>query len=72
MRQRCRQIYNLFAYSFDLGKGKAKLVTTLTSPLTRVKDEVKCVKCFDIPLTLIKGVVKFAGNFDLTFDAHQR
>ena len=42
-RRRCRQIYNLFAYSFDLGKGEAKLVTTLTSPLTRVKDEVKCV-----------------------------
>ena len=40
-RQRCRQIYNLFAYSFDLGKGEVKLVTTLTSPLTRVKDEVK-------------------------------
>ena len=40
-RQRCRQIYNLFGYSFDLGKGEVKLVTTLTSPLTRVKDEVK-------------------------------
>ena len=40
-RQRCRQIYKLFAYSFDLGKGEVKLVTTLTSPLTRVKDEVK-------------------------------
>ena len=32
--------YNLFAYSFDLGKGEVKLLTTLTSPLTRVKDEV--------------------------------
>ena len=42
-RQRCRQIYKLFAYSFDLGKGEVKLVTTLTSPLTRVKDEVKWI-----------------------------
>ena len=40
-RQRCRQTYKLFAYSFDLGKGDVKLLTTLTSPLTRVKDEVK-------------------------------
>ena len=63
-------IYNLFAYSFDLGKGEVKLLTTLTSPLTRVKDEVKCVNA--IPLTLIKGVVKYAGNFDFTFDARQR
>ena len=69
-RRRCRQIYNLFAYSFDLGKGEVKLLTTLTSPLTRVKDEVKCVNA--IPLTLIKGVVKCAGNFDFTFDARQR
>ena len=40
-RQRCRQICNLLAYSFDFGKGEVKLATTLTSPLTRVKDEVK-------------------------------
>ena len=40
-RQKCRQIYNHFAYSFDLGKGAVKLLTILTSPLTRVKDEVK-------------------------------
>ena len=39
-RRRCRQIYNLFAYSCDLGKGEVKLLTTLTSPLPRVKDEV--------------------------------
>ena len=31
--QRCRQIYNLFAYSFDLGEGEVKYVTILTSPL---------------------------------------
>ena len=29
--QRCRQIYNLFVYSFDLRKGEDKYVTTLTS-----------------------------------------
>ena len=73
MRQRCRQIYNLFAYSFDFGKGEVKLVTTLTYPLTRVKDEVKCVNALIlIPLTLIKAVVKYAGNFDFAIDARQR
>jgi len=41
--QRCRKIYNLFVYSFDLRKGEDKYVTTLTSYFTLVKDEVKCV-----------------------------
>ena len=41
-RQRCRQIYNLFAYSFDMGKtDEVKYVTTFTLPLTRGKDDVK-------------------------------
>ena len=35
--------FNLFAYSFDLGKCEVKFVTTLTSPLTRVKNKLKSV-----------------------------
>ena len=42
-RERCRQIYSLFVHSFSLGKGEVKYVTTLISPFTRVKDEVKCL-----------------------------
>ena len=42
-RERSHQIYNLFAYFFDLGKGEVKYLITLTSTLKRVKDEVKCV-----------------------------
>ena len=41
--QRCRQIYNLFVYSFDLRKGEDKYVTTLNSSFMLVKDEVKCL-----------------------------
>ena len=39
--QWCHQIYNLFAYSFDLGEGEVKYETIMTSPLTYVKDKVK-------------------------------
>ena len=35
--------FNLFAYSFDLGNCEVKYVTTLTSPLTRVKNKLKGV-----------------------------
>ena len=58
-RQRCRQIYNLFAYSFDLGKGEVKLVTTLTLPLTHVKDEVRSVVAVTTPFILVKNEVKY-------------
>ena len=40
--QWCRQIYNLFAYSFHLGQGEVKYMTILTSPLT-YKDKLKNV-----------------------------
>ena len=37
--QWCHQIYNLFAYSFDLGEGEVKYETIMTSPLTYVKEQ---------------------------------
>ena len=39
--QWCHQIYNLFAYSFDLDESEVKYVAIMTSPLTYVKDGVK-------------------------------
>ena len=62
-RQRCRQIYNLFAYSFDMGKTDeviyVNMLVSLISPLTHVKDEVISVVAVTTLLMLVTDEVKY-------------